>query len=190
MTGTCWTPTAKCKSFLGSRGGWKVPHKQFLREHGFQAACGCPQGSARGGHGGDTHSTFSRRQRSRNIWTGWLASGCAARCLVSVSWKERPELNSQLRVYPMWGPRAASFCIAGTLLAVLVRDTELMDHVGSLILGKQWRPQRGCLLNPTLPWGSLAARGTSPDLQSWQDQLGPCWPCRQFHKTTDNRVHL
>lgn len=139
-----------------------MPRKQFLWEHGFQAACGCPRGSAQGGHGGDTHSTFSMRQKSRNIWAGWLALGCPARCLVSRG--ERPALNSQLRVYPMWGPRAISFCTAGTLLAILVRDAELTDRVVSLILGKQWRHQCGCLLHPTL--GVSAVRGASPDLRS------------------------
>lgn len=33
--------------------------------------------------GGDAHSFFCRRrQQSRNIWTGKLASGCPVRCLV------------------------------------------------------------------------------------------------------------
>lgn len=51
MTGTCCTLPAKCKSFLGSRGCWKVPHKQFLLGMCFLVVSNADALGGEGAHG-------------------------------------------------------------------------------------------------------------------------------------------
>lgn len=51
MTGTCCTPPAKCKSFLASRGCWKVPHKQFLLGMRFPVVSSADALGGEGVHG-------------------------------------------------------------------------------------------------------------------------------------------
>ena len=51
MTGPCCTLPAKCKSFLGSRGCWKVPYKQFLLGMRFPVVSNADAVGGEGAHG-------------------------------------------------------------------------------------------------------------------------------------------